>query len=41
MTDNLKSKHLKMVENRFIIDLNDKLGTGSFGEVYRGIIYLI
>jgi hypothetical protein len=24
------------VENRFIIDLKDKLGTGSFGDVFRG-----
>ena len=27
-----------MLENRYIIDLKDKIGTGSFGEVYRGII---
>jgi len=27
---------MKVIEDRFIIDLKDKLGTGSFGDVFRG-----
>ena len=37
MENNQKKQNLKMIENRFIIDINDKLGTGSFGDVFRGI----
>jgi len=32
---NESKKSLKLIENRFIIDLNDKLGTGSYGDVFR------
>jgi len=30
---------MKLIEDRFIIDLRDKLGTGSFGDVFRGKLY--